>query len=254
MQENSWRMIITNPTIEGPMQMAIDESLMMLVGKRELPPVLRWYSWHKPSVSIGYFQSLKEEVNYEQCVEDNVEIFRRMTGGGAVYKYPKGELNYSIILPVSEEYGDILESYKKICQPIINFLNKAGIKADFSGINDIVVEGKKISGNAQTRMHNAILQHGTILLDFDVDGMAKYLKISKEKLSDKQIQSIKDRVTWIRRIKDISNESLIEGIRLEYEDYFRIKIIDDVLSPEILMNADRICNEKYSTKEWLWMR
>ena len=247
-------MIITDPNIEGPMHMAIDEALMIRVGRGESSPVLRWYSWDRPSVSIGYFQSLKDEVNYEECIKDNVEIFRRMTGGGAVYKYPKGELNYSIIIPVSSEFDNIIESYKAICKPIITYLQGIGIKAEFSGINDIIVDGKKISGNAQTRMHNAILQHGTILLDFDVEGMARYLRISKEKLSDKQLESINDRVTWIRRIKDITDEELIEGIRRQYEEHFGVRIEESMLLREEKVLAEEISLDKYAKGEWLWMR
>jgi lipoate---protein ligase len=254
MPVNSWRMIKSSPGIEGPMQMAIDEALMMAVGSNKSAPVLRWYSWNSPSVAIGYFQSLREEVNYEQCIKDGVEIFRRMTGGGAVYKYPKGEINYSIITLETEELHDILSSYSILCQPIISYLKRIGLNAQFSGINDIVVNGKKISGNAQTRMHNAILQHGTILLDFDVDGMARYLKISKEKLSDKQLESIKDRVTWIRKNISITNEELMQGIRDEYEKQFGIKIIDSIVSAEETIVADRLCKKKYATEEWLWMR
>jgi lipoate---protein ligase len=249
-----WRMIITDFSIDGPMHMSIDESLMIKVGEKKSMPVLRWYSWNKPSVSIGYFQSLLDEVNYEQCAKDGVEIFRRMTGGGAVYKYPKGELNYSVIIPISEEFNDILLSYKKICQPIISYFQSIGINAEFSGINDLIVDGKKISGNAQTRMHNAILQHGTILLDFDVNAMLKYLRISNEKISDKQISAINERVTCIRKIKDITDDELINGIKIQFEEYFKVKLIMSQITPSELFMADKIRIEKYSKKEWLWMR
>ncbi|MFT4309887.1 MAG: biotin/lipoate A/B protein ligase family protein [Candidatus Woesearchaeota archaeon] len=254
MQRTEWRLINTPIETDGYMHMAIDESLMISVGNTDSSPVLRWYSWNHPSVSIGFFQSPKEELYYEKCVEDNIEIFRRMTGGGAVYKHPRGEINYSIIIRESPEYHDILSSYKKIAQPIIDYLNSIGVKAVFSGINDIIVEGKKISGNAQTRMHNAILQHGTILLDFDIEAMTRYLRISNEKITDKHISSIKDRVTWISRIMEIDSESLIKGINTEYERSMKIMLREDELSHNEMERAISLKNNKYGSSEWLWQR
>src|SRR5208282_4253098 len=103
------------------------------------------------AVSIGTFQSMANEVNVEECNRSNVSYVRRLTGGGAVYHDSNGEITYSVIAPESLFPKNIIESYKVICSWVISGLAILGIKAEFVPINDIVVNGKKISGNAQTR-------------------------------------------------------------------------------------------------------
>lgn len=182
-------------------QMALDEAILLSVASNKSPPTLRFYHWIKPAVSIGYFQSVKKGVNIANCKKDKVAIFRRMTGGGAVYKDPKGEINYSLIIKENDPLipSSIVDSYRAIEQGLITGLAYSGLKTEYSGINDVVLNGKKISGNAQTRKNGAILQHGTILLDFDVEKMIRYLNISADKISDKGIKDIKSRVGTIKQ-------------------------------------------------------
>ncbi|MFH1470632.1 MAG: lipoate--protein ligase family protein, partial [Candidatus Micrarchaeota archaeon] len=121
------------------MNMAIDEVLM-----ESSEPVLRLYSWKPPAVSIGYFQNLGEEVDSEACGKLGVDVVRRQTGGGAVFH--DEELTYSFI---SREFPkNILESYKWVCSGVIEGLATMGFGAEFAPLNDILVGGKKVSGNA----------------------------------------------------------------------------------------------------------
>src|SRR5437899_5274681 len=129
--------------------MALDEVLMKSISKSTTDsPTLRFYGWEPPAVSIGYFQSMDHEVNVENCKKTGVDVVRRMTGGGAVLH--DSELTYSFI---TRKYPqNILESYKMICDPIIICLVDLGFnKVRFAPLNDVIVEGKKVSGNAQTR-------------------------------------------------------------------------------------------------------
>src|SRR5688500_3280938 len=170
------------------LNMAIDEALIENIGEA---PVLRIYGWRPEAVSIGYFQSIKEEVDLEKCSKIGVDVVRRLTGGGAVLH--EFELTYSFI---TKQYPQkIMESYRWICEAIVVSINRMGFDASFVPLNDIVVKGKKVSGSAQTRRNEVLLQHGTILLGVDVDKMFCVLKVPSEKLRDKIIKDVKERVT-----------------------------------------------------------
>ncbi|MEM2759428.1 MAG: lipoate--protein ligase family protein [Nitrososphaerales archaeon] len=125
----------------GAWNMALDEVLLNSVND---VPVLRLYGWKPAAVSIGYFQSMKEEVDVEKCKSMDIDVVRRITGGGAVLH--DSELTYSFI---TRKYPqNIMESYQLICDAVIVCLNKLGFDAEFVPLNDIVIDGRKVSGNA----------------------------------------------------------------------------------------------------------
>jgi len=240
-------------TGKGPaaMNMAIDEALM-LSGK----PALRFYGWEPPAVSIGYFQGIEQEVDPGKCAQLGVDVVRRLTGGGAVYH--DQELTYSFVAPEEGPIArNILESYRQICAPIVRGLKNLGLVAKFKPINDIIVNGRKISGNAQTRRKGMILQHGTILLDVNIRRMFSLLKVPNEKIRDKMISAAEDRVTSVSRelsaaiSRDAVKEALVEAFR--QESYVR-GLEPEALSTEELKNARKLAETKYSTEEWNFMR
>ncbi len=183
--------------------MAIDQAIMEEVKLGKSDPTIRFYRWKPSAVSIGRFQSMDDEVNVKRCTDLGISCVRRITGGGAVYHDYNGEITYSII--GSEEYfpKGIRESYALICGWIVDAMANIGIKAEFAPINDIVVDGKKISGNAQTRRDGILLQHGTVLYKLGISTMFEVLKISKEKISDKLIKNVEERVTCVSRHSDM---------------------------------------------------
>jgi len=162
---------------DGFLNMAIDEALINLVSDEKSQATIRFYGWKPNCVSIGFFQSINDEVNLDMAKKLGVDIVRRYTGGGAVFHHD--EITYSIILPERFVSSDIIESYSKICKGVIFGLNNLGLNASFKPINDIIVNNKKISGNAQTRKRGVLLQHGTILIDVDLNKMFSLLKVSK---------------------------------------------------------------------------
>ena len=228
------------------MNMAIDEALLI-----EGKPTLRLYKWKPSAISIGYFQSMEEEVNIDECKKNGVDFVRRITGGGAVYHDMHGEITYSIILP-SKLFPSIMESYKAICSSLANGLKKLGIDARHAGINDIVVNGKKISGSAQTRRYGKILQHGTILVKADVKKMFSLLKVSKEKISDKDIKSIEERVTSIENeIGSIDENEIMEALVNGFKESMKLNFFDgDIKEKEI---AEKLVG-KYESKKWNFKR
>lgn len=229
--------------------MALDEVLLMNCANNnnnnyhDSLPVLRIYGWKPHAISIGYFQSMEEEVNTKKCKETNIDIVRRITGGGAVLH--ESELTYSFITNIYP--SNILESYNLICDPVIICINKLGfVNATFAPLNDIIVEGKKVSGNAQTRRNNALLQHGTILLDVDVEKMFSVLKISSEKAKGKMINDVKERVMGLNK----SFEQVAYNLKESFREKFGAQIIVDNLTTDEMEKTKKLASEKYSSDLW----
>ncbi len=238
--------------------MAIDESIMLSMKEGEAPPTFRVYRWNPSAVSIGTFQSMDEEVDVEFCKQNEIDYIRRITGGGAVYHDYEGEVTYSVILPKGDPLvpDDILKSYRVLCSGIIEALAIFGIESEFKPVNDVIAGGKKISGNAQTRRHSCILQHGTVLLDLDVEKMFTILKVPAEKISDKMIQDVKDRVTSIKTIlgEETNYQKLSKALIEGFSRSLNIELQSGGLTDKEKKNAEKLVKEKYSTNEWNFSR
>lgn len=150
---------------------------------------------------------------------------------------------------------NILESYGQICGFVVEGLRKLGMRAEFKPINDIIVNNKKISGNAQTRREGVILQHGTILLDVDVKRMFSLLKVPDEKIRDKLISTAGDRVTSVSRELNptVGFNDVKEALIKAFEKRLGA-LRAGGLSKEETRNAHRLFKERYSTREWNFMR
>jgi lipoate-protein ligase A len=221
--------------------MAIDEYLLYNCND----PVLRIYGWSKPCISIGYFQST-DEVDFKKCKEQNVDVVRRITGGGAVFH--DMEVTYSF---VTKDFSQgIMESYKEISEIVIQALKELGLDAKFSPLNDVTVNEKKVCGNAQTRKNNTLLQHGTILLKVDVEKMFSLLRVPKEKISDKNILDVKNRVAGISKTFDQVSDALKNSTR----DIFGCELVSHTLSDKELESCQKLADEKFSDEKWTFKR
>ncbi|MFX1484074.1 MAG: biotin/lipoate A/B protein ligase family protein [Promethearchaeota archaeon] len=238
--------------------MAIDEAIMQNMKDGNAPPTLRLYRWNPSAVSIGTFQSMTDEVDIEFCKKNGIDYIRRITGGGAVFHDYEGEVTYSIIMPRRHRLApdDIIESYRTLCGGIVQALKHLGIESEFKPINDITTGGKKISGNAMTRRHGCVLQHGTTLLDLDVALMFSILKIPLEKISDKMISDAKERVTSIRDIlnRDVQVSDLRDALKMGFSEALGISLKPSTLSQEEEALASKLALEKYSTDAWNFSR
>ena len=222
------------------LNMAIDEALIENIDE---VPVLRIYGWRPAAVSVGYFQSIRDEVDIEKCSEIGVDVVRRSTGGGAVLH--EFELTYSFI---TKRYPqNIMESYRWICEAIVTSINRLGFSASFVPLNDIVINGKKVSGSAQTRRKGVLLQHGTLLLNVDVDKMFSILKVPSEKLRDKIIKDVKQRVT---SLAGVTYEDMASSLKTSFATKFDAKLVSDCLSTDEVSRAKCLAEGKYSSKEW----
>ncbi len=245
-----WRLLLTGGS-DAFTNMAIDEAVAKLHGADSVPTV-RFYSWKPPAISIGYFQSLAEEVDSAKCKELGVDIVRRITGGGAVFH--DHELTYSFVC--SEESGivpkNILESYRKICNSLVLGFSHLGLSASFVPLNDIIVNGKKISGNAQTRRDKVVLQHGTILLGVDVDKMFSMLLVPNEKMKGKIIEDIKQRVTSVENEtgKAAQFGDVAAAMKKGFEQNFGVELEEGALTAQEQELAAKIRAERFSRPEW----
>lgn len=247
-----WRVI---PISSQPaaLNMALDEAVCNAIAKGESGPTIRFYTWSPSAVTIGYFQELEREVDVEYCRQNGFDFVRRRTGGGAVFHDSGGEITYSVLAPEKMFPKGIIESYKVICGWIIDGLRGIGIDAEFRPINDIVANGKKISGNAQTRREGVLQQHGTILYRLDADTMFRCLKVSDAKIRDKMIATAKERVTCIREInKGISFDEASTSLMGTF--CAGKKFSFGTFSKGELADAARLAKEKYSSREWNYWR
>lgn len=252
-----WRLLDTG-LHDAFYNMALDEAIAVARSKNLVPNTLRFFRWNPSAVSIGYFQSMKDEVDIEACNERGIDYVRRRTGGGAVYHDKDGELTYSLI--INEDHRlisrDFQETYRTLCSGLVSGLRLLGIPAEFKPINDIIVEGKKISGNAQTRGMNVVHQHGTILREVNPSLMFTILKVPSEKIRDKLIKSAEERVTSINRFlkREVSFNELREVLIKGFEDSFKIKLVPGTTTEFEEQLAARITAEKYATREWNFKR
>lgn len=234
------------------MNMALDEAIMEGIRSGMTPPTIRFYGWEPSAVSIGYFQGLEYEVNLDACRQHGVDVVRRITGGGAVYHDRDGEITYSLLAPLELYPNDLIQSYRLICGYLVEALQLLGIESSFQPINDIIVDGKKISGNAQARKQGILLQHGTILYRVDVEKMFTLLTVSEEKVSDKLIRSVKKRVTSIEDIRPVSLNEVAIALETAFRNHLEIEYGD--YTDWELARARELATQKYSSSAWIAMR
>ena len=249
--KEQWRLLKTDFSTAFT-NMALDKAVLVANSEGKVSPTVRFYGWKPSAISIGYFQSLEEEVNLDNCRKLGVDYVRRITGGGAVFH--EEELTYSIIIPEVHPQipKNLLKSYGKICGAVMKGLNNLGIESKYVPINDIITGGKKISGNAQTRKAKTILQHGTVLIDVDVDKMFSVLKVPNQKIKDKLIADVKQRVTSIKHVleKEILFEDVAEEMKRGFEEEFNVELIEGTLSEEEKELTKKFDKECFSARNW----
>jgi lipoate-protein ligase A len=235
------------------MNMAVEEAIPRMVGEGKSPSTVRF--WHNSNtIVIGCFQSARLEVNMEACKETGTEIVRRFTGGGAVY-HDNGNLNYAISLRRGHPLvpGQSLQSvFEKLSEGSVQGLRKLGMKADFQPVNDIQVDGKKVSGAAGSIRWNSVFHHGCILVNSNLSILGKVLNVPKAKLEDRHVMSVQKRVTTVRDElgREISTKEVRDAIVDGIESCYGVRVEPRVLTKEELDLAEELYQTKYSRLEW----
>ncbi|MGQ9513648.1 MAG: lipoate--protein ligase family protein [Thermoproteota archaeon] len=246
-----WRLLLTG--LGDPyMNMAIDESILFHRSRGENLPTVRLYGWSKPTISIGYFQVLEEEIDLRKAMELGIGYVRRISGGGAVLH--ENEVTYSVV--VSEEDPiiprDIQNSIKLICGGVMEGLKRLGINAEFKPVNDVIVGGKKISGSAQTRKLHTILQHGTVLMDVNYQKIISVLIRSAKRMKQRTVDELKKHIVGVNDLLGwrVNYERLSEELAKGFEEALNVKLVSGQLTPSEQELASQFAQSKYSTREW----
>lgn len=202
---------------------------------------------HDPSIIIGRHQNTLEEINEEYVREKGIHVQRRLSGGGAVY-HDHGNLNFSFIVRGSR---DDVNHFDVLTLPVIKTLEKLGVKAELSGRNDILIDGKKFSGNAQYFHNGRLLQHGTIMLNSEMSELAHALKVKPIKIESKGVKSVRSRVTNIMDYLEDKTLTVEQFKGLLLETIGEIYPLEEyVLTEEEKAIHNRLVEEKFKTWEW----
>ncbi|MDQ0217590.1 lipoate--protein ligase [Peribacillus cavernae] len=202
---------------------------------------------NEPSIIIGKNQNTIEEINTDYVDKNGIKVVRRLSGGGAVY-HDLENLNFSFI---TKDDGESFHNFQKFTEPVIKALKKLDINAELSGRNDILAEGKKISGNAQFSTRGRMFSHGTLLFNSEMEHVVSALKVKKDKIESKGIKSIRSRVT---NISDFLKEPLtIKQFRMLllkniFED--NDEIPEYVLTSQDWENIHKLSKERYQSWDW----
>lgn len=231
---------------------AIPRALSLGYGK----PTIRFFR-NENAVIIGYFQYAEREVNLREAELLKVQVVRRFTGGGAVY-HDLGNLNYAISLPFTKIIPtDIVEYYRFFLKPIVNALKSLGAtNASLGGLNDLNIETRKVGGTAASRKWGVAFFHGTLLINTNLGTMARLLTPPLEKLKDKGVTRIRERVVNLSEILgSIKIEEVVDAIVREFEKTFEAQIEwkDDLTEKELSL-AEKLYAYKYTSKEWNYRR
>ncbi|MCK5535149.1 lipoate--protein ligase family protein [bacterium] len=264
MKSKKWRLIQTGFS-DLYNNMAIDEALLMEHYRGNTLPTLRIYGWNPPAFSLGYFQDVRQELDIERCTRQGINFVRRITGGGIIFHHQ--EVTYSFIC--SREEMEMLPgvkgSYKTICSFLINMYKKLGIEAYFAVEGkvegeklgkpssfcfaskeeyDILINGKKIGGNAQKRRKGLIFQHGSIPLKLNIDEVTPFLK--------KKSGRIKKRICSLSEVmgKEVSFNEIQLKLIESFRETFSVNLREEELSFEEKKLAQDLRETKYSGEEW----
>ncbi len=249
-RDYEWQ-IIDIPPLSPAMHLALDEVLAREVAAGRRAPLLRFWEWERPSIIIGAFQSLRNEVDLEAAEAMGVETVRRVTGGGAMFVEPGNTITYSLYAP-----GDLVrdmsfaDSYAFLDDWVLKSLNSLGVDAFYKPLNDISSSKGKIGGAAQKRYaRGTVLHHVTMAYDMDADKMVQVLRIGREKLSDKGTTSAVKRVDPVRSQTGLPRREVIDRM---IETFISLNGgVKGTITPEEFAAAEQLVEEKFSTKEWL---
>lgn len=274
----TWR-FIDSGNGSAAFNMALDEALLNWQSKGEIPPVIRFYGWNPATLSIGYFQKAEKEIDLAAIKNQGLGFVRRPTGGrGVLHEH---ELTYSVI--VSESHPKmpktVTEAYRVISEGILKGFHQLGLEAYFAvpksteerqalksphsavcfdapSWYELVVEGRKVAGSAQTRQKGVILQHGSILLDLDEDKLFSLFKYPNERIKERMQKAFKNKAVAINDIspRRITLEEAKIAFHKGFEEGLDIHLEPYELTAAELEYVHSIAKERYESNEWNFMR
>lgn len=273
-EKAKWYFINSGPCSPS-YNMAMDEALLDWHSEGLIPPVIRFYEWNPATLSIGYFQTVEKEIDMDAVKRLGLGFVRRPTGGrGVLHEH---ELTYSVI--VTESYpsmpATVTEAYRVISEGLLLGFQNLGLNAYFSIPNtdeqkenlkkpksavcfdapswyELVVEGKKVAGSAQTRQKGVILQHGAILLDLDEDKLIETFKFTSDEVRNRVRKGLSQKAVSINKIisKPITIEECKVAFKKGFADALEIELVEYTLSEEQQNYVKELEATRYDNDEW----
>ena len=255
--------------------MALDEALLNWHSEGKIPPTIRFYGWNPATLSIGYFQKVEKEINMDAVKHHQLGFVRRPTGGRGVLH--DQELTYSVIVSESHPFmpASVTEAYRVISEGLLEGFKEAGLDAYFSipstdadkqalktprsavcfdapSWYELVVEGRKVAGSAQTRQKGVILQHGSIILDIDEDKLFDVFRYSSVRLRERMQRNFKQKAVAINELKEtpITVEEASELFKTGFERGLSIELESYTLTEAEEQEVQAIIDRRYGTDEW----
>jgi lipoate-protein ligase A len=238
--------------------MAVDEAILSTRIAGTVPNTLRFYRWKPSAVSIGRFQDAFKEVYVENCRKHGVDIVRRITGGGAVYHDHVGEITYSVVVKESDlGFTDVASTYDMVCKGLIEATKMLGISADFNmgdpkKCPNVTINMRKISGSAQSRSKGVLLQHGTFLLNTNLERMFTFLRVPWAKtrkevipVAEKRLTSVEEELGTNISAKE-AHQALVQG----FQKAFEAQLMEGKLTSYEHKLAGKLRREKFATDRW----
>ncbi|MCL5257248.1 MAG: lipoate--protein ligase family protein [Chloroflexi bacterium] len=280
-----WRWVDTGYA-DAHTNMACDEAILLAYGEGLVSPTVRFYGWQPPGLSLGYFQRI-EEVDLDACRRLGIDVVRRTTGGRAILH--DKELTYSLVANENDPLvsGDVVESYRKISLALVAGLRLLGVEAElapevppgtvYHGVNgsgndagaplgssacfdapcsyELTFDHKKLVGSAQARSRGLILQHGSVLIDFDASNLVQVFKMSDEGRDDLRRKMESRAVSLSRALgKAPDRQELIEALVRGFGSQLGVTLERGELTAQERQATARLAQEKYRSTEWIHRR
>ncbi|MBM3700246.1 MAG: DUF116 domain-containing protein [Actinobacteria bacterium] len=235
--------VIDTGHLSAAENMALDAAILEARDKNLVPDTIRFLSFKPHCALVGSFQSTDRELRLDYCRQNSIEINRRITGGGALY-WSGNDIGWEYF-STGQSFGGCAgyeQYYELFCSAAACGINRFGLNSAFRPRNDIEINGRKISGSGGTSLKNAFMFQGTLLVDLDIDIMLRALRVPVEKLKYSEINSLKDRLTWLSRELGYcpGRGDIINNLTQGFAQYFEIETYKGKLSEEEI----KIFNEK----------
>ena len=244
--------VIPPLTLDPKLHVALDEVIPHEVMAGRRGPVFRIWDWDAPLTVIGSFQSVRNEIDFDNAERYGIQIVRRITGGGAMFMEPGNCITYSLVVPDALVEGLSYEqSYAFLDDWVLGALAEVGVDARYVPLNDIASTQGKIGGAAQRRfVDGTVLHHVTMSYDIDADKMMQVLRIGREKLSDKGTRSANKRVDPMRSQTGLPRQEIMD----RFLAYFRGRYhtIDSTYTEQEFAAARELVRTKFGTREWTY--
>ena len=231
--------------------MALDQTYAEELAAGRRGATLRFWQWASNAVVIGSYQSWTNEVDHAAAAKHQVEVVRRVSGGGAMFVEPGNTITYSLVVPLSLVDGlSLVDSYAFLDDWCLGALRSLGIQATYQPINDIASPSGKIAGAAQKRFASgAVLHHVTMAYNIDASKMLEVLRIGREKLSDKGTTSAAKRVDPLRSQTGLTREQVIAAMKQHFAGMYTLEA--SAPRPSELDRASDLVKTKFATTDWL---